>query len=157
MSDLRSLPRLQILAKHLPREMARRLYGFRSFPLRDPEAPNTLLLRTGREREGKSTDNAVGPPQSTTLGAMEFALRAKAIFASQWLYVGWGLASAGLLTVAAYIDPYVFGLSAFVAAALSGLLVLGAAVLNRRSLVWALVAAIPTALAFWRLSTYKWA
>ena len=51
-------------------EMARRLYGFRSFPPRDPDAPNTLLLRTGREREDKSTDSAVGPPQSKTLGGL---------------------------------------------------------------------------------------
>ena len=84
-------------------------------------------------------------------------MHAKTIFTSQWLYVGWGLASAGLLTVAAYVDPHVFGFAAFGAAALSGLLVLGAAVLNWRSLVWALVAAVPTALAFWRLSAYKWA
>jgi hypothetical protein len=85
------------------------------------------------------------------------ALRAKAVFASRWLYAGWGLASAALLAVAAYVDPHIFGFSAFGAAALSGLLVLGAAVLDWRSLVWALLAATPTVLAFWRLSTYKWA
>jgi hypothetical protein len=91
------------------------------------------------------------------LGAMDQASRAKAIFTSRWLYMGWCLASAGLLAVAACIDPYVFGFSAFGTAALSGLLALGAAALNWRSLAWALVAATPTALAFWRLSTYKWA
>lgn len=88
---------------------------------------------------------------------MERTLRAKAFFASRWLYVAWCLTSAAVLAVAAYVDPHIFGLSAFVAAALSGLVALGAAVLSWRSLPWALVAAIPTVLAFVRLSTYKWA
>ena len=84
-------------------------------------------------------------------------MRAKTFFANRWLYVAWCLASAAALAVASYVDPYIFGLAAFVAAALSGLIVLGAGVLNWRSLPWALVAALPTALAFLRLSTYKWA
>ena len=84
-------------------------------------------------------------------------MHARAVFASRWLYVVWCLASAVALAVASYVDPYIFGLSAFVAAALSGLIALGAAVLNWRRLPWALVAALPTALAFLRLSTYKWA
>ena len=88
---------------------------------------------------------------------MERTLHAKAFFGNRWLYVVWCLASATALAVTAYVDPHIFGLSAFVAAALSGLIALGAAVLNWRSLPWALAAAIPTALAFLRLSTYKWA
>lgn len=88
---------------------------------------------------------------------MEWTLHARAVFASRWLYVVWCLASAAALAVAAYVDPYIFGLSAFIAAALSGLIALGAALLNWRSLPWALVAALPTVLAFLRLSTYKWA
>lgn len=88
---------------------------------------------------------------------MQGTLRAKAFFASRRLYVVWCLASAAALGVASYADPYIFGFSAFGAAAVSGLVALGAAVLNWRSLPWALMAALPTALALLRLSTYKWA
>lgn len=90
--------------------------------------------------------------------SVDNALRsARTFFANRWLYVAWCLASAAALALASYVDPHIFGLSAFVAAAVSGLVALGAAVLNWRSLPWALVAALPTVLAFLRLSTYKWA
>lgn len=82
---------------------------------------------------------------------------ARALFGNRWLYLAWGLASAAILAAASLVDPHIFGLSAFVAAAVSGLVALGAAVLNWRRLPWAILAASPTVLAFWRLSTYKWA
>lgn len=67
------------------------------------------------------------------------------------------MASAAILVAASFGDPYIFGFSAFCAAAVSGLVALGAAILNWRYLPWAFLAAIPTAVAFFRLSTYDWA
>jgi hypothetical protein len=66
---------------------------------------------------------------------MNVAARAEALFASRWLFVAWGLASAALLVATSYVDPYIFGLSAFGAAALSGLLVMGTALLHWRNVV----------------------
>ena len=88
---------------------------------------------------------------------MTLTARAEALFASRWLFVAWGLVSAALLVATSYVHPHIFGFSVFGAAALSGLLVLGTALFNWRNLVWAVVATLPTAVAFWRLSTYKWA
>lgn len=84
-------------------------------------------------------------------------MTAKALFADRRLYWAWGLVSAGGLAAAAYVDPYVLGFAAFGAAAISGLVGLGAAALSWRRLPWAAVAAVPTAVAFQVLSTYKWA
>jgi hypothetical protein len=82
---------------------------------------------------------------------------AKVLFSNRLLYLAWALVSATELTVARYIDPYVFGFSAFGAAFLSGVLILGAVVLSRRHWHWAALSAIPTVLAFMLLSSYKWA
>ncbi|MCB4363671.1 hypothetical protein KIH07_07990 [Hydrogenophaga taeniospiralis] len=83
--------------------------------------------------------------------------KAKALFSNRRFYLAWALVSAAGLTVARYVDPYVFGFSAFGAAFLSGFLILGAVVLSWRLWPWAVLSAIPTVLAFMLLSTYKWA
>lgn len=84
-------------------------------------------------------------------------MKARAFFSNRLVYLGWASVSAAGLTMAAYIDPHVFGFAAFGAAFLSGLLILGAAILSWRNLAWAVVAAIPAALALQLLSTYRWA
>ncbi|MDG5976777.1 hypothetical protein H010_16024 [Hydrogenophaga taeniospiralis CCUG 15921] len=83
--------------------------------------------------------------------------KAKALFSHRQLYLAWAVVSAVGLTVARYIDPYVFGFSAFGAAFVSGFLILGAVVLSWRLWPWAVLSAIPTVLAFMLLSTYRWA
>lgn len=71
--------------------------------------------------------------------------------------MGWGVISGVGLVAASFIDPYIFGLAAFTAAGLSGLLALFALLLARAQLLWATASALPTALSFVVLSTYKWA
>jgi hypothetical protein len=84
-------------------------------------------------------------------------VRLHTLLSFRWLCVAWALASTLVLAVAAYADPYLLALAAFVAASCSGLLVLGAAGWSRRNLGWALAATLPTAGAFLLLSTYRWA
>ena len=62
-----------------------------------------------------------------------------------------------ILTGAWAADPYIFGFTAFGAAAVSGGFVLVSLFLRKNQFPWALLAGIPTALSFWLLSTYKWA
>ena len=84
-------------------------------------------------------------------------MKARTIFSSRLLYLVWALGSGVALAIASHVDPYLFGLAAFCAAFVSGLLVLGAALLSWRSLAWVVMAAIPMASAFLLLSSYKWA
>jgi hypothetical protein len=84
-------------------------------------------------------------------------MRANELFSERRLYLLWAAVSAAGLTVAAYVDPYIFGLSAFTAAFLSGSFVVAAALLHWRSLPWAVVGCVPTVVAFAVLSTYNWA
>lgn len=84
-------------------------------------------------------------------------MKAKALFSNWRFYFGWALVSALVLVAASYIDPYLFGLVAFGSAFVSGLLLLAAAILSWRNVIFAMAAGIPTALAFVLLSTYKWA
>lgn len=84
-------------------------------------------------------------------------VKAKALFSNRRFYLAWALVSGAGLSVARYVDPYVFGFSAFGAAFLSGFLILGAVVLSWRLWPWAVLSAIPTVWAFMLLSTYKWA
>lgn len=72
-------------------------------------------------------------------------------------YLLWGVLSGMALLVARFVDPYIFGLSAFIAAALSGAVGVAALFVGVRQFLWALASAIPTALSFALLSTYKWA
>jgi hypothetical protein len=81
----------------------------------------------------------------------------RAWLAQPWPYLGWLLLSLAWLLVARAIDPYVFGFSAFGTAGISGLLLFVALWFGWRAVLAALVAAIPTVLAFALLSTYKWA
>lgn len=83
--------------------------------------------------------------------------KAKALFSNRRSYLAWALVSAAGLTVAQYVDPYVFGFSAFGAAFVSGFFILGAVVLSWRLWPWAVLSAAPTVLAFMLLSTYNWA
>jgi hypothetical protein len=80
-----------------------------------------------------------------------------ALFGNWKLHLGWTLASAVGLLAAQRADPYLFGLAAFCAAFVSCLLVLGTMVWRGRRLHWAVLACLPTMLAFMLLSTYKWA
>jgi hypothetical protein len=84
-------------------------------------------------------------------------MRAKALFGQRRLYLLWAVFSAAGLTVAAYFDPHIFGLAAFTAAFLSGSFVVAAAIHDWRSLPWAVLGCVPTAVAFAVLSTYNWA
>ena len=78
--------------------------------------------------------------------------------ASSWmLYAGWGLVSGVLLAIARSLDPYVLAFAALGAAWLSGLLALVSLIFARKQLLWALAGAIPTAVSFAILGTYKWA
>jgi hypothetical protein len=77
---------------------------------------------------------------------------------SSWmLYAGWGLASGVLLAIACYLHPYVFAFAAIGAAWLSGLFALVSLIFARNRLPWAAAGAIPTAVSFAILGTYKWA
>jgi hypothetical protein len=81
----------------------------------------------------------------------------RAFFSRRLLYWAWTLLSAIGLIGSAYVDPYVLGFFAFATAIISGLAVLGAVILSRRNLVWAVISVAPTAVAFLVLSTYNWA
>jgi hypothetical protein len=84
-------------------------------------------------------------------------MNARTLFSNYLLYLSWCLLSSAWLVVAKYVDPHVFGLSAFSTAGISGLLVLCALILSHRQLPWAGLSAVPSMLAFMLLSTYKWA
>ena len=77
--------------------------------------------------------------------------------ASRRPYVAWFVASAGVLAVARWFDPYVFGFVAFGAAGISCALLAIALWHGRRAFAWALLACVPTVLSFATLSTYRWA
>ena len=72
-------------------------------------------------------------------------------------YLGWLLLSAIGLAIACAVDPYIFAFAAFATAAVSALLALIAAWFGLRALGWALLAGLPSVLAFALLSTYRWA
>lgn len=79
------------------------------------------------------------------------------ILASPRVYVAWLLVSSALLAVAWRVDPYIFGLAAFMGVGLSICLALAAALSHPRSLALAAVAAVPSMLALALLSTFHWA
>jgi len=81
----------------------------------------------------------------------------RALFARPVPYLVWLVTSALGLAIAQSIEPHVFGFSAFAAAFVSGALLLVSLFMGVRAVLWALVAAVPTVLAFALLSTYKWA
>jgi len=83
--------------------------------------------------------------------------RWRAAFARPWPYVGWLLVSLAWLLAARAIDPYVFGFSAFGTGGVSGVLLFVALWCGWRAVLAALLAAVPTLLAFALLTTYKWA
>jgi hypothetical protein len=87
----------------------------------------------------------------------ELTVKLRSLFDSRILYLCWGVGSGAALLVTSFIDPYVFGLAAFVAAALTGFLAVGALALAWRQWPWVVACAIPTVLSFCLLSTYKWA
>jgi hypothetical protein len=80
----------------------------------------------------------------------------RAFVASRGLYACWAIVSAAALEIARRTDPYVFAHAAFIAAFLSGVVALLALLFARHRLLWALLAAAPTAVSFWLLSAYKW-
>lgn len=84
-------------------------------------------------------------------------MRLRAAAASPWPYVAWGLVSAVGLAIADHVDPYVLVAAFYVAALLSAAAVAFGAWGGWRTLLFALLAAVPTALALWRLSTIRWA
>jgi hypothetical protein len=81
----------------------------------------------------------------------------RSAFARPTPYLAWLVLSALWLAVAQSIDPYVFGFSAFGAAFVSGALTLVALFMGWRAIFCALMAWLPTVLAFALLGTYKWA
>jgi hypothetical protein len=78
-------------------------------------------------------------------------------FHSPLPYAVWLALSAALLVVAQWIDPYVFGFTAFGVAAISALLIGIAIFHGKRSFAWACASSLPCIAAFALLSTYKWA
>jgi len=78
-------------------------------------------------------------------------------FYRPWLYLAWLLVSTVLLAVARYTDPYVFGFAAYGTAGVSIVLISAALLFGVRPFLWAVLAAVPTVLAFVLLSTYNWA
>lgn len=81
----------------------------------------------------------------------------RTVFSSYRPYLAWLAVSAAALLTARATDPYVFGLVAFCAAGLSiGLLAIST-FCGARAMLWAAAGAMPTAAAFWLLSTYHWA
>ena len=84
-------------------------------------------------------------------------MKIRTLFGSRILYLSWGAGSGVALFIASFIHPHVFGLAAFVAAALTGVLAVGALALAWRQWPWVVACATPTVLSFGVLSTYKWA
>ena len=72
-------------------------------------------------------------------------------------YLCWLVASAAILVAARAADPYLFGLAAYVAAAISAVLFAASWFFGLRPALWAAIAAIPTVVSFVVLSTYRWA
>ena len=81
----------------------------------------------------------------------------KTTFAKPLPYIVWLALSAIILVAAWAIDPYVFGFSAFGAAAISAVLATLGLCFGIRTFLWAVIAAIPTGVSFALLSTYSWA
>lgn len=81
----------------------------------------------------------------------------RARLASPVPYLAWGGASALGLGLACWIDPWVFAFAALGAMWVCGGLALAALLFAPRALGWALVAALPTAVAVVVLGTYRWA
>ena len=72
-------------------------------------------------------------------------------------YLCWLVASAAILVAAHWADPYFFGLAAYVAAGISAVLFVASWFFGLRPAGWAAVAAVPTVVSFFVLSTYRWA
>ena len=83
--------------------------------------------------------------------------RAFARFATMRPYLIWLLVSLVLLLGTRPIDPYLFGFATFVCGGISAIMLLIAVFHGPRAAASALLAAVPTALAYWLLSTYRWA
>ena len=83
-------------------------------------------------------------------------LKAREILSASWLYLGWALVSAVLLTAAALIDPFVLGFLFYATAAVSGTLALIALLMAPRRIPLALLGAVPTMLAMLKLLVTKW-
>lgn len=81
----------------------------------------------------------------------------KTTFAKPLPYVIWLLLSAAILVTTCVIDPYLFGFTAFGTAAISGVFAVIGLCFGARSILWSLIAAIPTGLSFALLMTYNWA
>ena len=85
------------------------------------------------------------------------ALPRQRLFARVTPYLAWFVVSAIALAIGREVDPYILGATAFGAAGVSAVLGLVALFHGPRAFALALLAALPTAAAFWLLSTYHWA
>ncbi len=81
----------------------------------------------------------------------------RSAISSRTLYLAWAAVSALALAATSLVDPYVFALTAFVAAGLTAVMCLASILVAWRRLPWAAMSAIPTVVSFVVLSTYKWA
>lgn len=81
----------------------------------------------------------------------------KTTFAKPLPHIIWLVLSTTILVTAWATDPYVFGFSAFGAAAISGAMAVLGLVFGIRTFAWSVIAAVPTVLSFAILSTYNWA
>lgn len=87
----------------------------------------------------------------------EVVMRLASTLSRHTPYLTWTLVSAVALVTACLTDPHIFGLAAFVAAGISGLLALAALFIAPTRFAWAAASALPTLVAFAILSTYRWA
>lgn len=84
-------------------------------------------------------------------------MKLPAVLATRTPYIAWLIASAILLAVACFLDPYIFGFTAFASAGLSLLAAVLSAFSGWRTFLWGVFSTIPTVVAFVVLSTYSWA
>ena len=80
----------------------------------------------------------------------------RGLFSRPAPYLAWLVLSAVGLLIARATDPYMLGFGAFAAAGISAALGLVALFCGWRAIATALLAAVPTVVAFALLSTYKW-
>jgi hypothetical protein len=79
-----------------------------------------------------------------------------AVFARSTPYLVWLVVSSVILGLSCFIDPHIFGFTAFATAGISALLVAVAACCGWRAFLTAALACLPTVAAFALLSTYRW-
>jgi len=84
-------------------------------------------------------------------------MRTTRIFSGSIVYVAWLLMSCVILFISWSIDPYVYGFAAYGTMFISIGLFVVSLFFGIRPILLAALAALPTAISFAILSTYRWA